>query len=78
LEHHLLREENWWTRAHPVLDAALKAGNKAFTAADFLNKESILFEAHRKQLFEAEPPSTEFEKWMKMSQSQRKMTPPPI
>jgi predicted metallo-beta-lactamase superfamily hydrolase len=78
LEHHLLREENWWALAHPVLDAALKAGNKAFTAADFLNKESILFEAHRKQLFEAEPPSTEFEKWMKMPQSQRKMTPPPI
>ena len=78
LEHHLLREENWWKLAHSVLDAALKAGYKAFTAADFLGRENTLLEAHRKQLFETEQPSPEFEKWMHIPLSRRKETPPPI
>jgi len=78
LEHHLLREENWWTLAHSVLDAALKAGHGAFTAADFLKKRNILLESKRKQLFETEPPSPEFEKWMHMPLPKRKATPPPI
>jgi len=78
LEHHLLREENWWTLAHAVLDAALKAGHTAFTAADFLKQENILLESQRKQLFETEPPSAEFEKWMRMPLPKRKTIPPPI
>ena len=78
LEHHLLREENWWTLAHSVLDSALKAGHAALTAADFLKKENMLLESQRKQLFEKEPPSTEFEKWMHMPLLKRKATQPPI
>ncbi len=78
LEHHLLREENWWMLAHSVLDSALKAGHAALTAADFLKKENMLLESQRKQLFEKEPPSTEFEKWMHMPLLKRKATPPPI
>jgi len=78
LEHHLLREENWWTLALSVFDAAFKAGHTVLTAADFLKKENILLESRRKQLFETEPPSAEFEKWMRMALPERKMTPPPI
>jgi len=78
LEHHLLREENWWTIALPVFDAAFKAGHKVLTAADSLKKENTLLESKRKQLFETEPPSQEFEKWMRMPPPKRKATPPPI
>ena len=78
LEHHLLRQENWWTLAHSVLDTALKAGHTALTAADFLKRQNILLESRRKQLFETEPPSLEFEKWMRMPMLKRKKTPPPI
>jgi len=78
LEHHMLREENWWTLAHSVLDAAFKAGHVALTAADFLKKENILLESQRKQLFEKEPPSSEFEKWMHMPLPKKKVTPPPL
>jgi len=78
LEHHLLREENWWVLAHSVLDTALKAGHTALTAADFLKKQNILLESQRKQLFETEPPSNEFEKWMRLPLLKRETTPPPI
>jgi len=78
LEHHLLREENWWTLAHSILDVALKAGHKAFTAAEFLKKPNTLLESQRKQLYETEPPSADFEKWTSMPLPKRKTTPPPI
>jgi len=78
LEHHLLREENWWALAHSVLDTALKAGHTALTAADFLKKQNILLESQRKQLFETEPPNHEFEKWMRLPLLKRETTPPPI
>ncbi len=78
LEHHLLRAENWWTVAHSVLDAAIKAKHTALTAADFVKKENNLLESQRKQLFENEPPTPEFERWMRMPLPKRKTTSPPI
>jgi len=78
LEHHLLRGENWWTLALSVFDAAFKAGHTVLTAADFLKKESILLESRRKQFFETEPPSSEFEKWMKMPLEEKKLVKPPV
>lgn len=78
LEHHLLREEEWWTQAHAVLNAAFKANHEVFTAADFLKSENLLLESRRKQLFETEPPNAEFKKWMNMPLEKRKLTPPPI
>jgi len=78
LEHHLLREQNWRTLAQPVLDSGLKAGHSVLTAADFLERENTLLESKRKQLFETEPPSKEFEKWMHLPLLKRKATPPPV
>jgi len=78
LEHHLLREENWWMPAQPVFESAFKVGHEVFTAAEILKKENILLESRRKQLFEAEPPSAEFEKWMRLPLPKRKAAPPPI
>jgi predicted metallo-beta-lactamase superfamily hydrolase len=78
LEHHLLREENWREQAQPVLNVASKTRHSVVTAAEFLKRENALLESKRKQLFETEPPSAEFEKWMKMPVLKRKATPPPI
>ncbi len=78
LEHHLLRDEAWWTLAHSILNTAYKAGHAVSTAAEFLKKENMLLESRRKQLFETEPPSAEFKKWMNMPLQKRKSTPPPI
>ena len=78
LDHHFLRDENWRRLAQPIFDSASKAGHKVVTAAEFLEKQNNLLESRRKQLFEAEPPSQEFNKWMKLSPQKRKLVKPPI
>jgi len=78
LEHHILRDEKWRSLSQPIFDAAAEMGHKVFTAAEFAGKENNLLEFRRRQLFESEPPSQEFEKWMKLPQPKRKMAKPPI
>jgi len=78
LEHHLLREEKWREFSQPIFNAASKKGNSIVTAAQFLKKKNNLLESRRKLLFETEPPSSEFEKWMKMPLEKRKLVKPPI
>jgi predicted metallo-beta-lactamase superfamily hydrolase len=78
LEHHLLREENWRETSQSIFDIASKKGHSVITAAEFLNEDNNLLESRRKLLFETEPPSAEFEKWMKMSLAKRKLVKPPI
>ncbi len=78
LEHHLLREANWRELTKQVFDAAAEKGHRVVTAAEFLDKPNNLLEAQRKQLFETEPPTQEFEKWMKTPVMKRKLTEPPL
>jgi len=78
LEHHILRQDDWRELTKPVFETAAKAEHSVCTAAEFLKKENSLLEARRKQLFETEPPSDEFKKWMRMPITKRKNTPPPI
>jgi predicted metallo-beta-lactamase superfamily hydrolase len=78
LEHHLLREANWRELSKSVFDAAAKKRHSIVTAAEFLNKDNNLLESQRRELFETEPPSPEFKKWMKTSIAKRKLVKPPI
>jgi len=78
LEHHLLREEGWREQSKPIFDAASENRHLVVTAAEFMKKENNLLESHRKTLFETEPPSPEFLKWMKTPQSKRRLNKPPI
>lgn len=78
LDHHFLRDENWRQLAQPIFNSASKTGHKVVTAAEFLEKQNNLLESKRKQLFEAEPPSQEFNKWMKLPPQKRKLVKPPI
>jgi len=78
LEHHLLREEKWREFSQTIFDSASKERHLVVTAAEFLKKKNNLLEARRKLLFETEPPSPEFERWMKMPQDKRKLVKPPI
>lgn len=77
LEHHLLRDEKWRELSKPVLQAASNKKHLVVTAAEFLNKNNTFLESQRKQLFEIEPPSQEFEKWMKIPIAKRKLVKPP-
>ena len=78
LDHHILREKDWRRRLKPVFDASSSAGNKILTAAEYMGESDNLLEANRKILFEDEPPSQEFTRWMKMHPKRRKLVPPPI
>ena len=78
LEHHILREERWRELSKPIFEAASKSGHMIATAAEFVRKKNNLLELQRKKLFENEPPSSEFRKWLKLPLPKRKLIRPPI
>ena len=78
LDHPLLRDEKWRQLSQPIFDSASKAGHRVVTAAEFLKKQDNLLECQRKKLFEVEPPSSEFNKWMKLPRLKRKLIKPPM
>ncbi|MGB9134592.1 MAG: hypothetical protein WCC63_03260, partial [Candidatus Bathyarchaeia archaeon] len=78
IEHHLLRDAEWRGWAKQALKSALKSGNRMVTAAEHLGREDSLLEAQRKQLYEEEPPSHEFEKWSKLPEHKMRVTKPPL
>jgi len=78
LEHHILRDQGWRAISQPVLQEASKAGHTVLTAAEFRRMENHLLEARRKQLYQLEPPTPEFKRWMKLPPQRRKLIRPPI
>jgi len=78
LEHHILRDESWREKAKNVFETANKAGCKVLTAAEYLGKENAFLEAMRKRLFVENPPSKDFEKWMRKGIKERKHVKPQI
>jgi hypothetical protein len=78
LEHHLLRDEKWREHTQLVFDEATRTQHKIVTSAEFAQRENSLLESQRKYFFESEPPSAQFEKWMKLPLSERKLVKPPI
>lgn len=78
VEHHLLRDADWRGKIADVLTEAEKAGCKVLTAAEFLGAENKCLEVQRKNLYQAHPPSKEFEKWMRMSVDEKRRNKPPI
>jgi hypothetical protein len=78
LEHHLLRDENWMEKARNACEIASRMGHKVQTAAEFLGLKNECLESVRKRLFAEDPPSKEFEKWMRLSDDAKKHIMPPI
>ena len=64
VSHHILRSKDW----------SEYINRKVITYADLLNQEKTLLEAYRDELYNADPPSEEYMKWLN---SDRK-NPPPI
>ena len=78
LAHHTLRDERWKTLVQPIIDAAQERGHTVLTAAEYQGTKNNFLEFRRRQLFEMEPPSSEFEKWIKLPLQTRKLKKPPI
>lgn len=77
LEHHLLRDEKWREKTARVFEKAKKTGHKVLTAAEFIGVENTFLEAARQRLFTENPPSKEFEKWMRENITIKKRVKPP-
>jgi len=78
LEHHLLRDENWRERARDVFEIAQKNRHKVLTAAELVGQQAQCLEAARKRLYIEEPPSKEFEKWMRLNDNSKSHARPPV
>jgi predicted metallo-beta-lactamase superfamily hydrolase len=78
LEHHALRDENWRERTQQIFASATAAGHRVLTAAEFAGGENLFLESRRKQLYVENPPSKEFEKWMRLDEKQISHVKPPI
>ncbi len=48
------------------------------TAAEFAGEKNVFLESKRKQLYLENPPSKEFEKWMREGLTEKSSTKPPI
>ncbi|MCX8153713.1 MAG: hypothetical protein N3E52_04695, partial [Candidatus Bathyarchaeota archaeon] len=78
LEHHTLRDEQWKQKIALVYDAALRAGHKIMTAAEFAGEKNNFLESKRKQLYLEMPPSKEFENWSREVLTKKNIPKPPI
>jgi len=78
VEHHLLRDENWKEKTTGVYYEAYRSEHSLLTAAEFLGKPNNFLEATRKKLFNSEPPSEEFKRWMNGNEETRKRVKPRI
>ncbi len=65
LEHHALRDAAWEEKTEKVYAEASRFNHMLMTAAEFLNQNNLFLESRRKQLYLEDPPSKEFEKWMR-------------
>jgi predicted metallo-beta-lactamase superfamily hydrolase len=78
LEHHSLRDESWLQRTKQVYDTAAKMGYRVMTAAEFVGQENNFLESKRKTLYVENPPSKEFERWMREGLTEKSHVKPPI
>jgi len=78
LEHHALRDEMWQQRTKQVYAKAVAAEHEVVTAAEFAGCENSFLESKRKMLYVENPPSKEFEKWMREGLTEKSSTKPPI
>jgi len=76
LEHHALRGESWQQRTKQVYDTAIATGHRVMTAAEFVGQENNFLESKRKTLYVENPPSKEFEKWMRGLKEKGNAKPP--
>ena len=78
LEHHALRDEASQQKTKQVYDAALETEHKIMTAAEFAGCKNTFLESKRKTLYVENPPSKEFEKWMRENLTTKSHAKPPI
>jgi uncharacterized protein len=75
-EHHALRDEQWRPKLEKVFLKAQQTGHTIVTAAEYMGAENNFLEAKRKELYDQQPPTTEFKTWMKTLNNKQIPKPP--
>jgi len=78
LEHHVLRDALWKERTKRVFEAAAKVNHRIVTAAEFAGRENSFLESMRKELYVRDPPSKEFERWIRVGWKEKGGVKPPV
>jgi hypothetical protein len=78
LEHHALRDESWRQKTQQVYTKAAEVEHKIMTAAEYAGQENNFLESKRKLLYVENPPSKEFEKWMREGLTKKSSNKPTI
>ncbi len=78
VDHHLLRDKEWYAWLSSIQQRASKKGNQVMTVAEVLGLEYNLLEANRKDLYQNQPPSSAFKDWVKQIKNSRIRIQPPI
>jgi predicted metallo-beta-lactamase superfamily hydrolase len=78
LDHHALRDEAWRQKTSEAYDKSAEMDHQIMTAAEFAGHENDFLESRRRTLFIENPPSREFEKWMRTCLSSKSHTKPPM
>ena len=78
LEHHTLRDEAWRQKTKQVYAKAAEVGHEVMTAAEFAEQENNFLESKRKMLYTENPPSKEFERWMREGLKKKSIAKPPM
>jgi predicted metallo-beta-lactamase superfamily hydrolase len=78
IDHHLLRSSAWKGFLEKAFKVARRSGNKLVTAAEFTGADNNLLECMRQKLYDEEPPTREFSKWMRLPEEERRRTVPPV
>ena len=78
LEHHALRDASWQEKTKQVHDAASRKGHRVVTAAEFAGEKNLFLESRRKQLYVEDPPSKDFERWMREGLKEKNTLKPPL
>ena len=77
IEHHALRDEDWFPKMANIYKQASIAGHNIMTAAEYSGIDNYFLESRRKQLFCDHPPSKVFKEWIK-TLNNKKISKPPI
>jgi predicted metallo-beta-lactamase superfamily hydrolase len=78
VDHHLLRDQAWYSFLEPVRRVAEKNGHELLTASELLNQDPCPLEGRRKELYDEEQPGPDFLKWAKLPKEKLGATPPPL
>lgn len=78
LDHHLLRDANWRDFARPAYEEGVRNRCQILTAAESLGQPNRILEANRRRLYESDPPSEAFERWLRLPMEKRRFIEPPI